>query len=237
MLGKRKLRTKHGANKRKRLRKSASRKHIRPPHEGVDSLEDGRLLARMSKLAYAPLEDRQIDGFNIDNTLSNDETSVYRKDDKVYIVARGTQLATASSAIKDITTDILLAVGGLRASNRFRELHALAATMIDEVGHDNVILTGHSLGGTLVHEVGEDLRIDSVGFNPGAGLPKRIDPITDLLKWVMGDGDRRKSEHVSVLIGGDPISALEPGKGRRIIWHEGRHDIGAHTIDNFINES
>ena len=109
-----------------------------------------RKLKRVLQNSYRSRDEyKPIKGYNLDKKLSNREAQVYvpKSKKKDPIVSY-----TGTRKLDDIATDMLLGVGGLKATKRFHDSKALLHNVHAKYGK-NVITTGNSLGGTLAREV------------------------------------------------------------------------------------
>lgn len=126
------------------------------------------------------------------------EVITINKNEKYIVICRGTDLK--NSAVKDLTTDALLAVGGLALSSRQKDLDKIVAQLISVVDKRNIVLTGHSLGGTLAQNAGKTYGIVSKTFNSGK-------PVTGQLNDAVFTSAKPRSESTEYRVSGDPISS------------------------------
>jgi hypothetical protein len=123
------------------------------------------------------LEDRRRDtcadvGFTYLAAYSDRVHVVSYKNPTCVISVRGTQLfkGTFFERCLDILADILICLGKLKWSWRYRALNRLCILCEQQFGKENVILTGHSLGGALASRVAYDRDLEAHVFNPGASI-------------------------------------------------------------------
>lgn len=110
-----------------------------------------------------------LEGYNLDEELSNDiAVTIVRPDNSAIVAYRGTD----PSSGYDLTADALIAFGIQRESgiaipgSRFERAENLYKNASDK--YTNVDITGHSLGGTIAHYIGAKYGENFVTFNPGA---------------------------------------------------------------------
>lgn len=196
-------------------------------------------MAMLSELAYKGERARSAgyNGYTYNPALSSEETAVFERDGKVVIASRGTYLGSPLAAIKDFSTDVLLAMNALKSSGRYRELDERVGAIVGEWGAENVILTGHSLGGTLAHGIAEKHSLDSFAFNPGASLPSPGLTPLEAITRLFGKQPKQTAKRYSFITGSDPISGLEAlNSSRTIVFHPPNPEFNAHTIRNFLTK-
>jgi len=150
---------------------------------------------------------------------------------EVVVSVRGTDFKN-KGRWDDLGDDVLLGTGFQRNTDRYRQ----AISVIKQIRGDpnlegfNPIITGHSLGGITAEDVGNDLKVDSITFNPGAT------PLTVLAEK---ETPLDLSEtHINVHTKTDPISIsgyLDPS--HQIVSQEAKYEWRPHSIDNFIPDS
>ena len=118
------------------------------------------------------LEKMRARGYELDNDLSDRETSVfYHPDDKKVIIGyRGTALDDSKTRWKDLKSDFNILIGKTRNDQRFREANDKYKSVREKYGDDySYNVTGHSLGGALAKHVNDRNNIDqSVTFSRGS---------------------------------------------------------------------
>lgn len=159
--------------------------------------------ARLSKAVYT--NKKKVDGWQLDEELSNIDRGVYHKDNKAKIVFRGTDPTNK----RDVGTDILVSLGLERYSSRLRNSEKTVALAIQKYGLENVSLTGHSLGGFIASQISLKNGIPATGFN------------TSMSPFEFTKGRKYKDFH-SVSSFYDPISYFT----RKFV------DVKQHTIVN-----
>lgn len=159
--------------------------------------------AHLSKAVYQ--NKKKVDGWELDEELSNIDRAVYHKDNKAKVVFRGTDPTNR----RDIGTDILVTLGLERYSSRLRNSEKTVALAIQKYGLNNVSLTGHSLGGFIASQISLKNNIPATGFN------------TSMSPFEFAKGRKYKDFH-SVSSVYDPISYFTRKFG----------DVKQHTIIN-----
>lgn len=135
----------------------------------MDTLE-----AKLSNAAYDPAQHPEIDGYQLDSSLSNKNASTYYhpQTKRAIIAYRGTNPLNAD----DLKADLDIAFGQ-RKHRRFQEAVDLANKVKQK--YQDVSVTGHSLGGTQALHVHDQLGLNAKVFNPGSrlfGQEKAVDP-------------------------------------------------------------
>lgn len=100
--------------------------------------------------------------------FSDEDRTVYTKDNKAYIVFRATNPFNPD----DIKADFDIYNGTQSDSIRFRKSEDTTQRVMKKYGKDNVILAGYSLGGSQAMYLSDRLSLPATVFNPG------ISPIT-----------------------------------------------------------
>lgn len=88
-------------------------------------------------------------GYKIDSQLSNDNQQVYYNPDKKKLLMN----VTGTHKGQDVVTDVRLAFGGLKNTQRFKEADTTLQKAKDKYKENKVVLTGHSLGGSIVNYI------------------------------------------------------------------------------------
>lgn len=91
------------------------------------------------------------EGYKLDTKLSGKRVQVYHKDDekKQIIVHRGTK------GFQDILTDVKLATGFLKTSNRYKHAKKISDQAKKAKPDYEITHTGHSLGGAIARNVAQ----------------------------------------------------------------------------------
>lgn len=84
-------------------------------------------------------------GYKIDNELSNDNQQVYYNPEKKKLLYN----ITGTHNLADKITDVKLAFGGLKNTERYKSAENTLQKAKDKYNENKVIITGHSLGGTI----------------------------------------------------------------------------------------
>lgn len=112
--------------------------------------------------AYHPSEEPMPDGYEKLNYYYNKndgfDSYVYKKDDKVVIVYRGTDDRA------DVLDDLRMAFRNY--SSQFKDAQAVYEKVKQNHPNSKIYVTGHSLGGSLSQLVGTLNNIPAVTFNP-----------------------------------------------------------------------
>jgi len=160
---------------------------------------------RQEKLAA-----QDIEGWEIDEELSNVDRQVYTKENKkgghdVILANRGT------SQTRNILPDIGIMFGAEGNTKRYRDLKTDYARMKEKYSNsnDNFATTGHSLGGNQGVYLNRKYGIESHTFNPGASLSHMKQGfVKNLACWAMPSWSDCKQADKSTIYHtpGDPLS-------------------------------
>lgn len=136
-----------------------------------------------------PKSNSNIDGYEMDKTLSGKRAQVYHNKDKNHTIInhRGTR------GINDVITDFKLMLGK-KDNNRFKHGKKITDEAIKKYTDSDITLTGHSLSGQIVKEANKKHNKETIVLNPA------ITP-HDLL-------DKQKSNETIIRSKADPISIL-----------------------------
>lgn len=115
--------------------------------------------AALSAAAYSGVQ--EVNGWQKDIDLSNENRAVYHKQGKAKVVFRGTN----PKNLRDLGTDALIGLGLQDKSTRFKNAVKTTDLAIAKYGKENVSLTGHSLGGSQAAYVSRKRGLKATGFN------------------------------------------------------------------------
>jgi hypothetical protein len=127
---------------------------------------------------------------------------------------------TNPKSIKDLGADAFLALGGLKATRRYKKDDKFVKSFVDKYGKDNVSLVGHSLAARLASDLGKKHELTAYTFNEGRGLG-------DLFK-----SDNNPNIH-RYRTKGDIVSLAGKIGGTRYKEFKPSSFLGAHGISNF----
>lgn len=130
-------------------------------------------------------------GYILDKDLTNREhlTAYNPFEKKLLYVPVGTQ----PTSMKDIRTDVHLAFGGLKGTDRYKSDKSAFNKALNKYDEKEVVLAGHSLGGTIA-----------------SGIGRGSDKIYTLNKGATIGAQTRKNEE-AFRVQGDVVSALGSG--------------------------
>jgi hypothetical protein len=110
-------------------------------------------LAKVIKVGYKPQKKQKKVmkkyGYKLDKSLSNDNEQVYYNPNQnklLYNVA-------GTHNLKDVGTDVYLALGGLKNTNRYKEADETLKKAKAKYGVNNATITSHSLGGSIAQGI------------------------------------------------------------------------------------
>ena len=163
-------------------------------------------------------------GYILDEELSKGYEKVYyNPDDKKLIFS-----VAGSSSVDDwVNTDPLLALGGLKYTDRYEEAHQRLIDSKKKYGVNNATVVGHSLGGGIA-----------------SGIGSASDRIFTYNKGITLFGKNRDNE-THYRTRGDIVSTFAPNDQHNVILHNKHNsnvlnsagDFGkAHNVDNLLDE-
>ena len=97
------------------------------------------------KNSYSSKKAKNMQGYQLDNELSDHNQSVYYNPEKRKLLFS----VTGSHNLSDVGTDLYLAAGHLKDTNRYKKAHQGLRDAKAKYGVNNAIVTGHSLGGSI----------------------------------------------------------------------------------------
>ena len=162
--------------------------------------------------SYAKQKSERLGGYNLDKELSNDNQQVYFHPTKRRILYS----VTGTHNLKDIGTDVSLAVGRLKNTKRYHEAKDTLEKSKNKYGVDKATIVGHSLGGTIAGYIGNTQKDRVITLDKGATIGQKV-----------GNGEeayRIKGDVVSLLNAKDPRMKTLPRT------HRNPHSV--HNIEN-----
>lgn len=140
-------------------------------------------------------------GYVIDKKLSTGNEQVYYNPQNKDLLVN----VTGTHNFKDIGTDVYLAFGGLKKTNRYKEADKVLKQAKEKYDEGKVIVTGDSLGGSIAQGIGK--KTDKVyTYNAGYTIGQKT-------KGGNQQNYRNKGDLVSLLgAGGKNMHTLNTGK-------------------------
>lgn len=149
---------------------------------------DGALnLHDVLKNSYAKNKKQNMNGFLLDTQLSNDNQQVYYNPQNKKLLLSG----TGTHNLRDVGTDVYLAFGNLKGTNRYKEAKKTLESAKQKYNTDSAIITGHSLFGTIAGYIGNPQKDQIYTLDKGATIFQKV----------------RKGEH-AFRTSGDAVSLL-----------------------------
>ena len=168
----------------------------------------------LSKNSYKPAD--FIGGYKLDKDLSNDNHQIYYHPDHKRLIMS----VAGTHNSKDYLTDLHLATGNLKSTDRYKSAHSTLRAAKDKYGVSSATVTGHSLGGAIA------------GYIAGSN-----DNVLTLNKGAtIGQGIR--SNERAYRKDGDPISFLNKyTHGMKTMGNSHYSNIGGklHSIKNMLD--
>jgi putative lipase involved disintegration of autophagic bodies len=169
------------------------------------------------------LEKMRSRGFELDNDLSDRETSVFYNPTtkKVIVGYRGTALDDSKTRWKDLKSDFNILIGKTRNDQRFREATDKYKSVRNKYGDEYTFdVTGHSLGGALAKHVNDRHTNEiekSVTFSRGSS-PFHL--------------QESKSNQIDVANAFDPVAlGAMMENGNKNVDFTPRTTLGAHNLE------
>ena len=183
---------------------------------------DDLLLHDVLKNSYAKNKAKTMKGYNLDENLSNHNQQVYYNPNKKSLLLSGTGTHNIWDG-KDIGTDVYLALGKLKDTNRYKEADRTLKQAKKKYGVDSAIITGHSLFGTISGYIGNPEKDHIYTLDKGATLGQPVRKGENAF--------RSKGDVVSLLNANDPHikNLINPNQetGRFI-----KDTLNAHNVGN-----
>jgi len=181
---------------------------------------------KASQLIYEN-PDKRTDYGNYRYMGGDAEKGYWESKSNVIIAFRGTVTK------QDVKTDLALAAGALKTTNRYKRDLAFTKKIMDKAKVP-VILTGHSLGGSIATEIGRSLKLRAFVYNPGASVKEKIRGKIDKAACLIKKKGKRckiaKLVNIERTIA-DPVSIL--GKNNVNVKHVIPKKLNVHSISNF----
>jgi len=206
---------KFGSSVGKRIHNFTS--YLTPEASDIPNLTGlSRTLAIISNIAYDTKRPFNIDGYQLDESLSTPLVAVYKNNSTIILGFRGT------SKFEDLKTDYQI-LKGTSNDPQFREAEQIYQRVKSLHPNLNIIATGHSKGGSLALYLNRLHNIKAEVFNPGIGL---------------SESNPNSNNATLHIIKGDPISSLAGIKNIGIVKTYksiySDNALKAHLMSNFI---
>lgn len=144
---------------------SAKRTSVRNPYPELP-LQKALDISYQSNLEKSSKELKPF-GYELNPSLSNTENKVYYNpySNKVVMSVAGTNPLSP----RDIGTDLYLAFGALKQTQRYKESEAVAKKMREQYPNAKKVLLGHSMGSSIISGIATPTE-KVLGFGTGSGL-------------------------------------------------------------------
>lgn len=197
----------------------------------------GDISLQLSREAYAKNRRDNIDGYQLDKSLSNKKTSTYHNPEtkQTYIAHKGTDPRDKN----DLKNDFLVATGMLnsRTSKRVRNADAIAKGAQSKYG-TGITNVGHSLGATMAEQTGRKLNVANskvTGYNPGMSPLDIGKGLYNKARAVISPNSNRTQKLQNVTrhtTGVDPISMSGMMHAGKTVLHKPT-GLNTHGLGNF----
>lgn len=147
------------------------------------------------------------DGYVYDHELSNHNQQVYYNPEKKKLITS----VAGTHNWSDVGTDIYLAAGKLKKTNRYKEAHSTLRKAKAKYNPSESSVVGHSLGGAIASRIGQK-EDKIITYNKGATI---------------GEKKRKNETHIHTT--GDIVSTFAPKD--KVINYKGFNPLSAHNTD------
>lgn len=144
---------------------------MRPRKQEVQEKNPNNIyLDDVLKNSYAKNKAKKMGDFELDEGLSNDNQQVYfnPKEKKLLYSITGTH------NLSDVGTDLYLAAGNLKGTNRYKEAEKTFKQAKEKYGVDNATIAGHSLGASLAGYIGNPKKDQIYTLDKGATIGQPV---------------------------------------------------------------
>jgi hypothetical protein len=155
-------------------------------------------------------------GFSYDSSLSNANNATYfnPRSNELILNVKGTR----PSSVRDIYTDIRLATGGLKSTDRYKESKAILEKARRLHKGASATITGYSLGGAIAGYIGgKNDKI--ITYNKGASIGQPI-----------------RQNETAYRSGGDLVSLADANANRMTTLKTYFNPLSAHRLSNIKDE-
>jgi hypothetical protein len=171
-----------------------------------------------AKLAQAAYKGDDVEGYDIDRSLSNRNRTVYvnRDSGKATIAFSGTRLGSKRDRWGDLGSDALLALGLHDMSARFKNAKKVARATEAKYGSGNVDTASHSLGGSQSLYLNQKMGMQAYAYNPGVSPSFARKSLFDRLTGSLFKKPVKDTATIYTTMK-DPISILSPATGAKTV--------------------
>lgn len=161
-------------------------------------------------------------GYNYDSMLSNSNQQVYfnPNENKLLVNVAGTH------NLSDVGTDIYLAFGDLKSTNRYKQARDTLNKAKEKYGVQNATITGHSLGGAISQYIASK-DDKAITLDKGATI-----------------GQKSRKNESAYRVEGDVVSLLNAGAKRTTTLENDkpsflpiRNVLNAHAVDRIKDKN
>lgn len=146
------------------------RKNTKKDLKFIPESNDVLNLHEVLKNSYSKNKKQNMNGFIIDNDLSNHNQQIYYNPNNKKLLMSG----TGTHNLSDVWTDVALAFGKLKDTNRYKEAKSTLENAKKKYGVDNAIITGHSLFGTIGGYIGNPQKDQIYTLDKGATIGQKV---------------------------------------------------------------
>ena len=199
----------------------------KPPTHELGAEDETKFMANLSNQAYIEPNKRvNVDGFELDDELSDLKTAVYHHPTKkeTYVSYRGTADAD------DLMTDSKITQGKHRGDHQFIDAENKFEKAQKKYGKVSGV-TGHSLGGTKTQHISKKYNVKGHAFNAGTGIDETY--IKDSIRCKLPRPPKFCDKLTSHKVQGDPISYLSGGYGKKKTYKTKKPYLN-HSLSNWL---
>lgn len=194
--------------------------------------------AELSNETYKENPRKEVEGYLLDEELSNKKTKVYHNPEKkdTIIAHRGSRITEKG----DIKADVLIATSTLDENSKRVKRATNVVKKADEKYEGSITNTGHSLGGTVAKKVALQLPVEKSrveAYNAGAGPGELLIGKYNQAKCALINSEEcKKLRNVTDnLVIGDPISTANLTNKVGKIKLVAPKSANPHSLANFLD--
>ena len=193
-------------------------------------------MANLAWVSYQPMQQKYkaLRKYGLDQTYfllpvytdMNNSVFYNYKTQHIILAVRGTDGSNKlGQRTDDLRTDLQLALGKLRFTNRYLGSKAVLDNIIEDFPQIRIILTGHSLGAAIANQLSIDYKLPAILFNTGSSpLSVLRNPLATRYTT-----NRPLSAEIDILSLSDALYNLSIPIDRKT-------DKSIHSIDNFTTQ-
>lgn len=213
----------------RKVARSVSNLIPEPTHDAFNLDDETKFYAKIAEQSYKEPDMRvSVDGYELDEELSDLRTAVYHNPNKkdTVIGYRGTVIGDAD----DFLTDAEIYKGTHRNTSQFINAENSFEKAREKYGTVNAV-AGHSLGGTKSKHISKKYNVKAHAFNTGVGKDETY--VKDTLNCMLPSPPVWCDKLTTHKVIGDPISFFSGGYGNTRTYRTKKR-YNNHSLSNFL---